>query len=72
MNQRALTFFRGLLRHRPAEAACRWELTPEKLEMWEGKLLWSDEDRIKLLAFPTADVENMLAEIESGYLSESQ
>lgn len=40
--------------------------------MWEGKLLWSDEDRIKLLAFPTADVENMLAEIESGYLSESQ
>lgn len=31
------------------EAARRWELTPEKLEMWEGKLLWRDEDRIKLL-----------------------
>lgn len=31
------------------EATRRWELTPEKLEMWEGKLLWSDEDRVKLL-----------------------
>jgi hypothetical protein len=31
------------------EARRRWELTPEKLEMWQGKLLVSDEDRIKLL-----------------------
>ena len=27
----------------------RWELTPEKIEQISGKLLWSDEDRIKLL-----------------------
>ena len=27
----------------------RYELTPEKMEMFEGKLLWYDEDRIKLL-----------------------
>jgi hypothetical protein len=27
----------------------RYELTPEKLEMSEGRLLWDDEDRVKLL-----------------------
>jgi hypothetical protein len=27
----------------------RWELTPEKMEMYEGKLLWYEEDRVKLL-----------------------
>lgn len=27
----------------------RIELTPEKLEVWEGRLLWDEEDRIKLL-----------------------
>jgi hypothetical protein len=31
------------------EAMQRYELTPEKMEMFEGKLLWYDEDRIKLL-----------------------
>lgn len=31
------------------EAWARYELTPEKLEMIRGKLLWSDEDREKLL-----------------------
>lgn len=31
------------------EAMARWQLTPEKLEMNEGKLLWYDEDRVKLL-----------------------
>ena len=31
------------------EATRRWELTPEKMEMFEGKLLWFDEDRVKLL-----------------------
>jgi hypothetical protein len=31
------------------EAFPRYELTPEKLEMVEGKLLWSDEDREALL-----------------------
>ena len=32
-----------------AECRERWELTPEKLEMHSGKLLWSEEDRIALL-----------------------
>ena len=31
------------------EARGRWELTPEKFEMYEGKLFWSDEQRIDLL-----------------------
>jgi hypothetical protein len=31
------------------EAMRRYELTPEKLEMIEGKLLWDDEERINLL-----------------------
>ena len=31
------------------EARQRWEMTPEKMEMFEGKLLWFDEDRVKLL-----------------------
>lgn len=31
------------------EAHERYELTPEKLEMFEGKLLWEDEERVKLL-----------------------
>ena len=31
------------------EARQRYELTPEKMEMYEGKLLWYEEDRVKLL-----------------------
>ena len=31
------------------EAMQRYQLTPEKMEMIEGKLLWEEEDRIKLL-----------------------
>ena len=31
------------------EAWSRYELCPEKLEMIEGKLLWSEEDRLMLL-----------------------
>ncbi len=31
------------------EARQRFELTPEKFEMYEGKLFWSDEDRLNLL-----------------------
>ena len=34
---------------RAGEAHERYELTPEKLEMVEGKLLWDDEERIRLL-----------------------
>ena len=32
------------------EAMSRYMLTPEKLEMVGGKLLWSNEDRVTLLA----------------------
>lgn len=32
------------------EARARYNLTPEKFEMDEGKLFWSDEDRVTLLA----------------------
>ena len=32
------------------ECAARWELTPEKFEMWEGRLFWGENDRINLLA----------------------
>ena len=31
------------------EATRRWDLTPEKLEMWDGKVLFEDEDRVLLL-----------------------
>jgi len=31
------------------EAMQRYELTPEKIEMVKGKLLWDDEDRVKML-----------------------
>lgn len=32
-----------------ADARGRWALTPEKLEMYEGRLLWDEESRVKLL-----------------------
>lgn len=35
---------------RAGEAMQRYELTPEKLEMVGGRLLWSDEARVTLLA----------------------
>ena len=31
------------------EAMQRYEMTPEKVEMFEGRLLWYEEDRVKLL-----------------------
>ncbi len=31
------------------EAKARYELTPEKFEMFKGKLFWDDEDRLRLL-----------------------
>ncbi|MGQ0714928.1 MAG: hypothetical protein ACT4PJ_14595 [Gemmatimonadaceae bacterium] len=31
------------------EAMQRYELTPEKIEMVKGKLLWDDEDRVTML-----------------------
>jgi hypothetical protein len=35
---------------RGEEARARWELTPEKFEMYEGKLFFSEEERRNLLA----------------------
>jgi hypothetical protein len=32
------------------EAMARYELTPEKIELIDGKLLWDDEERLVLLA----------------------
>lgn len=34
---------------RDDEAMARYELTPEKIEMIEGRLFWSDEDRLTML-----------------------
>ena len=34
------------------EAMQRFELTPEKFEMYQGKLFWSDEGRVNLLGLP--------------------
>jgi hypothetical protein len=31
------------------EAMERWALTPEKIEMSEGRLLWDDDERLALL-----------------------
>ncbi len=31
------------------EARQRYELTPEKIEMIEGKLFWTEEDRLRML-----------------------
>lgn len=33
-----------------AEANRRWQLTPERLEMFEGKLLFEEQERVWLLA----------------------
>ncbi|KYC43158.1 hypothetical protein WA1_13750 [Scytonema hofmannii PCC 7110] len=32
------------------EARSRYELAPEKIEMIQGKLFWTDEERITMLA----------------------
>jgi len=34
---------------RGEEASQRFALTPEKFEMYQGKLFWSDEDRVAVL-----------------------
>jgi hypothetical protein len=31
------------------EARQRWELTPEKLEMLDGRILWDEDERVNLL-----------------------
>ena len=35
---------------RGAEAMQRYELTPEKMELIDGKLFWTDEARLTMLA----------------------
>jgi hypothetical protein len=42
------------------EAMARYELTPEKLEMIDGKLLWDDEARVALLGLL---LENLGADV---------
>jgi len=32
------------------EFRSRWDLTPEKLEVFRGKLLWEEDERLNLLA----------------------
>jgi hypothetical protein len=32
------------------EARARWELTPEKFELYQGKLFWDDTERLTLTA----------------------
>ena len=32
------------------EAMSRYQITPEKMEMIEGKLFWSEEERLTMLA----------------------
>ena len=34
---------------RGAEVRARWELTPEKFEVWEGKLFFTNHNRLLLL-----------------------
>ncbi len=34
----------------PEELEARWPLTPEKLEVFDGKMYWTDEDRETMLA----------------------
>lgn len=33
----------------PQEIASRWALTPEKIELIDGRIFWSDEDRLNML-----------------------
>lgn len=32
------------------EARARYDLTPEKIEMYQGRLFWTDEQRLTMLA----------------------
>ena len=38
------------------EAMPRYNLTPEKFEMYQGKLFWSDEDRLNMLGLMLENV----------------
>lgn len=39
-----------------AEAFERYQMTPEKFEMIDGKLFWSDEERLTMLALMLENV----------------
>jgi len=45
------------------EARARWELTPEKFEMYEGKLFFSERERRNLLGLL---LENVGADVAVG------
>jgi len=38
------------------EAMQRYNLTPEKFEMYQGKLFWTDEDRLSMLGLMLENV----------------
>ncbi len=38
------------------EAMQRYNLTPEKFKMYQGKLFWSDEDRLNMLGLMLENV----------------
>jgi hypothetical protein len=38
------------------EAMQRYNLTPEKFEMYQGKLFWSEEDRVNMLGLMLENV----------------
>ena len=38
------------------EAMPRYNLTPEKFEMYQGKLFWNDEDRLNMLGLMLENV----------------
>jgi hypothetical protein len=40
----------------PDEAMPRYDLTPEKFEMYQGKLFWTDEDRLHMLGLMLENV----------------
>jgi hypothetical protein len=49
MTDRAWDIRRGGRAWEGAEARQRFDLTPEKLEMIQGRLLWDDDERVMLL-----------------------
>jgi hypothetical protein len=38
------------------EAWAKYDLTPEKMEMFEGKIFWSDEQRLNMLGLMLENV----------------
>jgi len=52
------------------EARHRWELTPEKFEMYQGKLFWDDEQRVALLGAVMSLVDRGLISMSFRFADE--